>query len=142
MLQIDEKRIETAAQAAALFRTALPKEQKEERVFVLPMDGGGKALAKPILVSVGDKDGTAAIEAGAIFREALKAGAEEIIVAHNHPSGDLTPSKADIAATAKLREAADLMGVPLVDHLILGTSDCAGSNGFVSLAELSLVKGN
>ena len=131
--------IKTAAQAAALFHAALPKDQKEERVFVLPLDGNGHALAKPILVSVGHRDGTTTIDAGAIFREALKAGAEEIIVAHNHPSGDLTPSKADIAATAKLREAADLLNVPLVDHLILGTPDCADGKGFVSLAEFSPV---
>ena len=45
--------VETAADAAALFRAALPKVQKEERVFVLPLDGSGKVLAKPILVSVG-----------------------------------------------------------------------------------------
>ena len=132
-------RIETAAQAAALFCATLPKEQKEERVFVLPLDGNGKVLANPILVSVGHQDGTTAIDAGTIFREALKAGAEEVIVAHNHPSRDVTPSKADIDATAKLREAADLMGVPLVDHLILGTLDRARNNGFVSLAELSLI---
>ena len=132
-------RIETAAQAAAIIRAELPKEQKEERVFVLPLDARGKMLAKPILISVGHVDGTATIDAGAIFREAFKVGAEEIIVAHNHPSGDITPSKADIAATAKLREAADLMSVPLVDHLILGTQDCAGNYGFCSLAELSLI---
>ena len=115
--------IESAAQAAAIIRAELPKEQKEERVFVLPLDANGKMLAKPILVSVGHQDGTAAIDAGAIFREALKAGAEEIIVAHNHPSGDLTPSKADVVATEKLREAGDLLGVPLLDHIILGVSD-------------------
>lgn len=129
--------ITTVADAAALFRAALPKDQKEERVFVLPLDANGKMLAKPILVSVGYEDGTTTIDAGAIFRAAFKAGAEEIVVAHNHPSGDLTPSKADIAATAKLREAADLMGIPLVDHLILGTQDRAGNYGFCSLAELS-----
>lgn len=112
--------ISTPSVAASLFRAVLPKVQKEERVYVLPLDGNGKAIAKPILVSVGHQDGTAAIDAGAIFREALKAGAEEIIVAHNHPSGNLTPSKADIAATAKMREAAELLGVPLIDHLILG----------------------
>lgn len=129
--------ITTVADAAALFRAALPKDQKEERVFVLPLDANGKMLAKPILVSVGYEDGTTTIDAGAIFRAAFKAGAEEIVVAHNHPSGDLTPSKADIAATAKLREAADLMGIPLVDHLILDTQDRAGNYGFCSLAELS-----
>lgn len=130
--EVSKADIETAADAAALFHAALPKEQKEERVFVLPLDGNGKALAKPILVSVGHMDGTATIDAGAIFREALKAGAEEIIVAHNHPSGDLTPSKADIAATMKLREAADLLSVPLIDHIILGRG-----GAFRSLAEPS-----
>ena len=75
------------------------------------------------------------IDAGTIFREALKAGAEAIIVAHNHPSGKLTPSKAGIAATAKLREAAALLGVPLIDHLILGKAG-VGHPAFLSLAEL------
>ena len=63
--------------------------------------------------------------------------AEEIVVAHNHPSGDLTPSKADLAATKRLREAGELLSVPLVDHLILG-KPAAGDGGppaFVSLAE-------
>ena len=122
--------IETSAQAAAIIRAALPKEQKEERVFVLPLDANGKMLAKPILVSVGHEDGTTAIDVGAIFREALAARAEEIIVAHNHPSGDPTPSKADIATTAKLGEASELLDVPLIDHLILGKG-----TEYLSLAE-------
>ena len=123
--------------SAALFFAALPADTREERVFVLPLDGNGKVLAEPILVSVGHEDGTAQIDAGTIFSEALKAGAEEIIVAHNHPSGNLTPSKADIAATTKLREAAALLGVPLIDHLIIGKAG-AGAGGqpaFLSLAE-------
>ena len=57
--------ISTPADAAFLFRAALPKVQREERVFVLPLDGSGKVLAKPILVSVGHMDGTATIDAGA-----------------------------------------------------------------------------
>ena len=127
--------IKTPADAAALFCAALPKVQREERVFVLPLDAHGKVLAKPILVSVGHQAGTAAIDPGAIFREALKAGAEEIIVAHNHPSGDLTPSKADVSATKKLRAAAQLLGVTLLDHLIIGASDSPDGADFTSLAE-------
>ena len=129
-------RIETAAQAAAIIRGALPKEQKEERVFVLPLDANGKMLAKPTLVSVGHQDGTAVIDAGAIFREALKAGAEEIIVAHNHPSGDPTPSKADYNTTIKLNDGASLVGLELIDHIILGSADSANGLGYVSMAEL------
>lgn len=128
--------IETAVQAATIFRAELPKEQKEERVFVLPLDGSGKALAKPILVSVGHQDGTAAIDAGTIFREALKAGAEEVIVAHNHPSGNPTPSKADIAVTTELKALASRLGVVFIDHLIIGSADSAGGLGFVSLVEM------
>ena len=128
--------IESAAQAAAIIRAALPKEQKEERVFVLPLYGNGKVLAKPILVSVGHQDGTATIDAGTIFREALKAGAEEIIVAHNHPSGDPTPSKADYNTTIKLNDGASLVGLELIDHIILGSADSANGLGYVSMAEL------
>ena len=129
-------RIETAAQAAAMFHGALPKEQKEERVFVLPLDGNGMVLAKPILVSVGYQDGTTAIDAGAVFREALKTGAEEVIVAHNHPSGSLTPSKADIAATTELNDLAERLGVVFLDHIILGAAESANGMGFVSLSEM------
>ena len=51
------------------------------------------------------------------------------------PLGDLTPSKADIAVTAKLREAGGLLGVPVLDRIILGVSDSANGFDFVSLAE-------
>ena len=131
--------IESAAQTAAIIRAALPKVQNEERVFVLPLDANGKVLAKPILVSVGHQDGTATIDAGAIFREALNAGAEEIIVAHNHPSGDLTPSKADIEATKKLKAGAELVGLVLLDHLIVGSPDSANGLGYMSMAEESVL---
>ena len=129
-------RIETAAQAAAIIRAALPKEQKEERVFVLPLDAHGKVIATPILVSVGHEDGTTAIDPGAIFREALKAGAEEIIVAHNHPSGNPTPSDADRETTIKLNDGVNLVGLELIDHIIIGSPDSANGSGFVSMAEL------
>ena len=129
-------RIETAAQAAALFRAALPKEQKEERVFVLPLDAHGKVLAKPILVSVGSEDGTAVIDPGAIFRAALKAGAEEIIVAHNHPSGNPMPSAEDIEATECLRKGCEILGLEFIDHIIIGSPDAANCGGFMSIAEM------
>ena len=126
----------TANQAAALFREALPKEQNEERVWVLPLDANGNVLAKPILVSVGNQDGTTAIDPGAIFRAAFKVGAEEIIIAHNHPSGDPKPSKADYDTTIRLNDGASLLGLELIDHIIIGSADSANGLGFVSMAEL------
>ena len=129
--------IETATKAAALFRAVLPKDQTDERVYVLPLDANGKMLAKPILVSVGHQDGTAMIDAGAIFREAFKVGAEEIIVSHNHPSGDITPSQADLDATKQLCQGAELVGLRFLDHLILGSNKSEKGKDFVSLAEIT-----
>ncbi len=131
-------RIETAEDAYPLFRAAIQIAKDHEGFFVLPIDAERRPISRPILVSLGHMLGMTAVELGEVFREAFKRNANAIIVAHNHPSGDLTPSKADIAATAKLREAADLLGVKLLDHIILGATD----SGFASLAELGAIEGN
>lgn len=55
-----------------------------------------------------------------IFREAVKRSAASIICAHNHPSGDPTPSQEDIHVTKRLVEAGKIMGIELLDHLIIG----------------------
>lgn len=128
--------ISSPAQAATLFRAAFPAKIREERFFVLPLDGNGKVLADPILVSVGHEDGTAQIDVATVFREAFKAGAEEIIVAHNHPSGKLTPSKADLRLTEELKSRAEWLGLGFLDHIILGASKSEKGFDFISLAEI------
>ena len=115
------EQVATAEDAARLFHAAVPIAGAREGFFMLPLDDAGRALSAPVLVSLGAQTGTAAVDLGEVFREALKAGARSIVVAHNHPSGDLTPSMADIAMTVKLREAGTLLGVSLLDHLILGS---------------------
>jgi DNA repair protein RadC len=55
-----------------------------------------------------------------VFQPAIRHGAHSIIVCHNHPSGDPTPSKADIRLTLNLLECAKIMGIRLADHLIIG----------------------
>ena len=62
-----------------------------------------------------------------------KIGVED---AHNHPSGDPTPSKADYNTTIKLNEGARLVGLELIDHIIIGSADSANGLGYVSMAEL------
>ena len=64
--------IETVADAAAMFRASLPKEQKEERVLMLPLGANGEVLKKPILVSIGTQKGTAEVQLGEVFSEAYK----------------------------------------------------------------------
>jgi DNA repair protein RadC len=64
-----------------------------------------------------------------VFRGAIVATAASIILAHNHPSGNSEPSKEDIAITTQLIQAGDIIGIPVLDHIIL----CG--EGFTSLAE-------
>lgn len=54
-----------------------------------------------------------------VFRPAISNGAVSIIVAHNHPSGDPSPSRQDVELTARLREVGELIGIPVVDHLVI-----------------------
>jgi DNA repair protein RadC len=55
-----------------------------------------------------------------VFKALILMNAAAWICAHNHPSADVTPSREDLALTKRLREAADLLGITLLDHLILG----------------------
>lgn len=57
-----------------------------------------------------------------IFQKALLCNASNIVLAHNHPSGDITPSKEDMQIYRRVKEAADIMGLPLLDNLIIGDS--------------------
>ena len=57
-----------------------------------------------------------------LYIEALQKNAVSIIILHNHPSGDPTPSEEDIIITARIREAGDLIGINLLDHVIIGNN--------------------
>ncbi len=71
-----------------------------------------------------------------VFRLAIVAGAASIIVAHNHPSGDPSPSAEDIAITQRLARAGRLIGIPVLDHVIVGRPAELRRNDFVSLKAL------
>ena len=128
-------RIETPDDAYPLFRAAVPLAGAREGFFVLPIDAQRRPICKPVLVSLGHLPGTAAIELGEVFRTAFKVNADAIIVAHNHPSGDPTPSKADIQLTSVLQSTARLLGVKFLDHLVLGSPDCEDGRGCVSIVD-------
>ena len=128
--------VETITVAVSLFREAAKLAGAQEGFFVLPLDGGGKVLAEPEMVSLGHKDGTTAVDPKEVFKAAFSAGADAIIVAHNHPSGNLTPSKADLHLTDELKSRAEWLGLEFMDHIILGMSKTATGLDFISLAEL------
>lgn len=83
----------------------------------------------------GGRHGAALTVADAL-RPVVRAGASAFVLVHNHPSGDPMPSPEDIALTAALRRAADLVSTPLVDHIIIG----GRGGGFSSMLDLCLIE--
>ncbi|MCO5211043.1 MAG: DNA repair protein RadC [Caldilinea sp.] len=75
---------------------------------------------------------TAVVRVGEVFREAIRANCASIIVVHNHPSGDPTPSPEDVRVTEQLVEAGRLLDIEVLDHLVIGR------NRYVSLKERGL----
>ena len=63
---------------------------------------------------------TSMIRVGELFREAIRRSAAAIIVAHNHPSGDPSPSPEDVAVTKQVVEAGKLMDIDVLDHIVIG----------------------
>lgn len=131
LVQSPEERpqIRSPADAANLVLSEMSLlEQEHLRVILL--DTKNRVLATPTIY-VGSLN-TSLIRVGELFREAIRANCASLIVVHNHPSGDPTPSPEDVAVTRQIVEAGKLLDVEVLDHLILGRAR------FVSLKERGL----
>ncbi|MBR3601792.1 MAG: DNA repair protein RadC [Lachnospiraceae bacterium] len=102
-----------------------------EQVILVMTDGKNQFL-KDCVLSIGTVN-MSLISPREIFMTALKAHAVHILLVHNHPSGDPTPSRDDIEITKRIHEASQLMNIPLVDHIIIG------DNTYMSLKELRYI---
>lgn len=88
-----------------------------EHFAVLFVNGQIRVIGAHV-VAIGGHHGIN-IEARTVFRAAIISCASALILGHNHPSGDPTPSAEDVAMTAKLTEAGEMLGLPILDHLIV-----------------------
>lgn len=86
-------------------------------------------------ISNGTRD-TILVDPGAIFKKAIEAGASAIILVHNHPSGDPSPSEADIKTTRDLIRAGKLLKIDVLDHVIIGRRTEERPKDWASLREL------
>jgi DNA repair protein RadC len=109
--------ISGALEAARLARQQLSDKRKEHFILIL-LDIRHRVL-RTAQISIGSLD-MSVVHPRETFREAIVASAASVILAHNHPSGDPTPSPEDIALTHRLVKAGELLGIPVLDHLIVG----------------------
>ena len=103
---------------------------EQEHLRVILLDTRSRVLSSPT-VYVGSLN-TSVIRVGELFRAAIKANAAAIIVAHNHPSGDPSPSPEDVNVTRQIVQAGKLLDIQLLDHIVIGRQR------FVSLKERGL----
>ena len=115
----EQIKIKTTDDIARLMINEL-KNEKREKVKLILLN------SKNIILKIKDisygSENSAPIVPKDILYEALKIQAPKIILIHNHPSGDTTPSKLDYSVTDRLEEAAEIMGVKLLDHIIIGNN--------------------
>lgn len=94
------------------------RSKKQEYFVCLTLDGANRLIAKRV-ISIGTLTASL-VHPREVFAEAITDRAASIIVAHNHPSGNLEPSIADKEVTERLRRAGEILGIEVLDHLILG----------------------
>ena len=102
-------------------------DQRQEEFWIILLNRANLVIKK-IQVSSGGVSGTVA-DPKLIFKQAMENLASSIILAHNHPSGNLQPSDADMKLTKKLKECGAIVDIPVVDHIIFGNT------GYISFAD-------
>lgn len=112
-----KERVRDSAQVAKLIEEEMICE-KREFFMVICLDSKLQLESKSV-ISIGGLD-SAPVHPREVFAPAVKRGAAAVIVAHNHPSGDPTPSRQDIDVTKRLLDASEVMGIRLLDHVIVG----------------------
>ena len=118
-------------QAVAIFLQEKIGREKKEHFYILALDSRNN-LVKLNNVSTGTLDASL-VHPREVFKEAIQASAAQVIIAHNHPSGDTEPSEGDLVITNRLVEAGKILEIEVVDHIIVT------SNSFLSFKERKLL---
>jgi DNA repair protein RadC len=120
-IEAPAKPITTSHNALGILRQLLPDGLLQERMVAIGLDGKNRVLAWNLIAAGGLS--SCAVARSDVFRWALISGARGLILAHNHPSGDPTPSPEDVAITDRIQRGAELLGLRVLDHLILGEGE-------------------
>ena len=112
-----------------------PRFNPEQEQFVVLMLNTRKRIKGHQVVALGTLD-TINVHARETFRAAIISAAQAIIVMHNHPSGDPTPSDSDIRVTRDFIRAGQLLKIELLDHIVIGQRSIECPNGYASIRDL------
>lgn len=115
LLDSDQPVIDSPEKAVELLADI--RDKKQEYFVCLTLDGANRLIAKR-MVTIGTLTASL-VHPREVFADAIADRAASIIVAHNHPSGSLAPSTADIELTKRLQQSGELLGIELIDHLIV-----------------------
>ena len=115
LLDSDQPIIDSPEKAVELLTDI--RDKKQEYFVCLTLDGANRLIAKRV-VTIGTLTASL-VHPREVFADAIADRAASIIVAHNHPSGSLEASQADKEVTNRLRQAGELLGISLVDHIII-----------------------
>jgi len=107
------------------------RDSRKEYFLALLLDGKNR-IVRRVQISEGSLN-QSIVHPREVFSPAVKESAAALILVHNHPTGDPAPSGEDIAVTRRLREAGDLMGIKVLDHIIVGDGE------YVSFVERGLL---
>lgn len=97
------------------------RDSRKEYFLILLLDGKNRIIRR-VQVSEGSLN-QSIVHPREVFNPAVKESAAAVILVHNHPTGDPTPSSEDIAITRRLREAGEIMGIKVLDHIIVGDGE-------------------
>lgn len=114
----DSPLVQSPEDAAALLLYDLQRLE-QEHLFVVLLDTRHRVLGEPVEIYRGSLN-TSVVRVGEVLRPAVRANAAAVVVAHNHPSGDPSPSPEDVALTRALVAAGKLLDIEVLDHLIIG----------------------
>ncbi len=116
--RMNSVRLRSKRQKMAAFTRKFLAGADREYLLALSIDNAGK-LAAIEVVSIGTVNATLA-EPREIFKHAILANAAGIVMVHNHTSGRCVPSEEDMATTKRIEKAGKILGIPLMDHIIVG----------------------
>jgi DNA repair protein RadC len=126
-----DRRYTAPTQVAEIFSFLV--NQTKEHFYAVHLDTKNRIVCIDP-VSVGSQN-QSIVHPREVFKSVLVSSASALLLVHNHPSGDPSPSSEDIAITRRLKEAGEILGINVLDHIVIGSE----AGGFVSFVERGLL---